>query len=275
MELFEEMVKRVATFGEPLRSMADNISFLDVVSSLAFLAIENGYTRPTFTSDKTIDVKDGRHPVVENMLKVSGGKFVFNDCILADSSEISILTGPNMGGKSTYLRMNALIIIMAQIGSFVPASKTTIGVVDRIFSRVGASDDISAGKSTFMVEMLETATILRQATEKSFIILDEIGRGTSTYDGLAIAWAVIEALGLNIMARTIFATHYHELAKVKDTVPNVRFLTVKVEEWNEKIIFLHKIEIGFASKSYGINVAELAGFPDKVINRAKELLKSM
>jgi DNA mismatch repair protein MutS len=275
LEIFEEIIKKITSFSDDLKAVIDSVSFLDVVSSLSLLAIENGYTRPTFTNDKTIDIQNGRHIVVENNLKSSGSKFVANNCVMSGDSEILILTGPNMGGKSTYLRMNAIIIIMAQIGSFVPAERAVIGVVDRIFSRVGASDDISAGKSTFMIEMLETATILRQATERSFVILDEVGRGTSTYDGLAIAWAVIEELGLSMKVRTIFATHYHELINIKNTVPNVKFLTVKVEEWNENIIFLHKIEDGFTSKSYGIHVASLAGFPNKVVNRAKELLSSM
>jgi DNA mismatch repair protein MutS len=275
LEIFDEIVRKIAGFSEPLKQLVDNVSFLDVVSSLSLLAFENGYTRPVFTNDKTIDVQNGRHIVVENNLRASGSKFVVNDCILSDGSEILILTGPNMGGKSTYLRMNALIIMMAQIGSFVPADRAVIGIVDRIFSRVGASDDISSGKSTFMIEMLETATILRQATERSFIILDEIGRGTSTYDGLAIARASIEELGRSIKARTIFATHYHELVDISATMPNVRFLTVKVQEWNGRIVFLHKIENGFTNKSYGIHVAALAGFPEHVLERAKELLRSM
>jgi DNA mismatch repair protein MutS len=275
LEIFEEIIKEIVKFADDFKVVFESVSFLDVVSSLSLLAIENGYTRPTFTNDKTIDIKNGRHIVVENNLKSSGAKFVANDCFMSDGSEILILTGPNMGGKSTYLRMNAIIIIMAQIGSFVPADEAVIGIVDRIFSRVGASDDISAGKSTFMIEMLETATILRQATDRSFVILDEVGRGTSTYDGLAIAWAVVEELGLSIRVRTIFATHYHELINIKNTVQSVRFLNVKVEEWNEKIIFLHKIVDGFANKSYGIHVASLAGFPNNVINRAKELLNGM
>ena len=179
-----------------------------------------------------------------------------------------------MGGKSTYLRQNAIIIIMAQIGSFVPADYAKIGVVDRIFSRVGASDDIASGRSTFMVEMLETATILQHATERSFIILDEVGRGTSTYDGLAIAWAVVEDIATRICARTIFATHYHELKELQN-LPQLDFLTVKVEEWNGKIMFLHKIKNGFADKSYGINVAALAGFPKNVLDRAEEVLTKL
>jgi DNA mismatch repair protein MutS len=177
-----------------------------------------------------------------------------------------------MGGKSTYLRQNAIIIIMAQIGSYVPASRAVIGVVDKIFSRVGANDDISSGKSTFMVEMIETAVILRQSTEKSFVILDEIGRGTSTYDGLSIAWAVIEEIHNNIKARTLFATHYHELRQISNCIQNLKFLTVAVAESNGNISFLHKIKDGFADKSYGIHVAQLSGFPKTVLDRAEEIL---
>ncbi|MDR1233572.1 MAG: DNA mismatch repair protein MutS [Holosporales bacterium] len=273
MEVFENITHRISCVKDTIRQVSDNISFIDVITSFAHLAIGNGYSRPAFTNDKRLIIRDGRHPVVENSLRNNGLKFVPNDCNLTDGHEISILTGPNMGGKSTYLRQNAIITIMAQIGSFVPATDAEIGIVDRIFCRVGASDDISTGKSTFMVEMLETATILRQAGEKSLIILDEIGRGTATYDGLAIAWAVIEELANNIRARTLFATHYHELGKLKEYIGNVGFLTVKVEDWNDRIVFLHRIEEGFADRSYGINVAALAGFPEKVILRAQEILK--
>jgi DNA mismatch repair protein MutS len=273
MEIFEEILSKVAFFTETIRRVSDSVSFLDVVTSFAFLAIENDYSRPILSNDKSFCIKNGRHPVVENSLRNRGAKFIPNECDLSAGRELSILTGPNMGGKSTFLRQNAIIAIMAQIGSFIPAEMATIGVIDRIFSRVGASDDISSGKSTFMVEMLETAVILRQATGRSFVILDEVGRGTSTYDGLAIAWAVIEEIANNIKARTIFATHYHELIGLKDCIQNVKFLTVKVSSWNDQIIFLHKIEEGFASKSYGLNVAALAGFPEKVISRAVSIMK--
>ncbi len=274
LAIFEELVRKIAQEEENIKKLSDNISFIDVCSSFAELAIEKHYVRPELTNEKVFDIKGGRHPVVENNLSNSGSNFVENDCEFTDDAFVSILTGPNMGGKSTYLRQNAIIIIMAQIGSFVPASYAKIGVVDKIFSRVGASDDISSGKSTFMVEMIETATILQNATEKSFIILDEIGRGTSTYDGLAIAWAVVEDIIDRIKARTIFATHYHELNGLKKTNPNVKFLSVSVEEWNNQIVFLHKIKEGFTDKSYGINVASLAGFPKSVVNRAEEILKS-
>ncbi len=275
MLIFEDLCKKITNEQENIKALANKISFLDVVSSFAQLAVQNNYTRPVLTHDKIIDIKGGRHVVVENNLKSSGAKFIENDCSIDDSKLVSVLTGPNMGGKSTYLRQNAIIIIMSQIGMFVPAQQATIGIADKIFSRVGASDDISSGKSTFMVEMLETAAILCQATEKSFVILDEIGRGTSTYDGLSIAWATTEEICNTIKARTIFATHYHELIKLKETLTNVQFLTVKVQEWNNQIIFMHKIENGFVDKSYGIHVAALAGFPKRVIDRAENILKNV
>ena len=275
LAIFEELVNFVSKEKDNLRRLSDNISFLDVCSAFARLAIEKQYVRPELTKEKVFDVKSGRHPVVENNLQNSGNDFVANDCQFSKDSFVAILTGPNMGGKSTYLRQNAIIIIMAQIGSYVPAEYAKIGIVDKIFSRVGASDDISSGRSTFMVEMIETATILQHATENSFIILDEIGRGTSTYDGLAIAWAVIEDIITRIKSRTIFATHYHELNNLRESQPNVKFLTVKVEEWNNRIVFLHKIKEGFTDRSYGINVAALAGFPKEVLNRAEEILTKL
>ncbi|MDR1390945.1 MAG: DNA mismatch repair protein MutS [Holosporales bacterium] len=274
LAVFEKLVSMAAKENENIRLVSDSVSFIDVSSSLAELAIENGYVRPELTTEKVLDIKNGRHPVVENSLKNTGANFVSNCCNFSEKSYFSLLTGPNMGGKSTYLRQNAIIVIMAQIGSFVPAKIAKIGIVDRIFSRVGASDDISSGRSTFMVEMIETATILRCATENSFIILDEIGRGTSTYDGLAIACAVAEEIANRIKARTIFATHYHELKRLKESIPDIKFLTVRIDEWNDRIVFLHKIEDGFADKSYGINVAALAGFPKTVLNRAEEILRS-
>lgn len=275
LAIFEWLVNFISKEKENIRQLSDNISFIDVCAGFAELAIEKRYVRPELTGERVLKIKEGRHPVVENKLQNSGNSFVPNDCEFSDDVFMAISTGPNMGGKSTYLRQNAIIIIMAQIGSFVPAEYAEIGVVDRIFSRVGASDDIASGRSTFMVEMIETATILQHATENSFIILDEIGRGTSTYDGVAIAGAVVEDIINRIKARTIFATHYHELNGLKDSYPNVQFLTVKVEEWNNKIVFLHKIIEGFTDKSYGINVAALAGFPQNVINRAKEILNNL
>jgi DNA mismatch repair protein MutS len=243
------------------------------VSSLARLALDNKYVKPTIVEGNIIDIKGGRHPVVENFLLKDGEKFTENDCLIDDKSVISIVTGPNMGGKSTYLRQNAIIVIMAQMGSYVPAREATIGVVDKIFSRVGASDDISSGKSTFMVEMIETSVILRQATKNSFVILDEIGRGTSTYDGLAIAWAIIEEIHNSIGARTLFATHYHEFKNLSEYMENIQFLTVCVDESDGEISFTHRLKNGFADKSYGIHVASLAGFPEKVVHKAEELLQ--
>jgi DNA mismatch repair protein MutS len=275
LAIFEDMMRIVANEQTVIRKVANHISFLDLVTSFAYLAIENNYVKPRLIAERILRIRNGRHPVVENNLRANGVKFIANDCEMIEGGNVVILTGPNMGGKSTFLRQNAIIIIMAQIGSFVPADYAEIGVANRIFSRVGASDDIAAGRSTFMVEMVETATILQQATADSFIILDEIGRGTSTYDGLAIAWAVIEEIANNIGSRTLFATHYHELVKVKDDIPSIKFLTVKVEEWQDEIVFLHRIEDGFADKSYGLNVALLAGFPKRVVDRASIVLKGM
>jgi len=273
--IFNELIEKISKLSAFIKDISNNISFLDVITSFARLAIENNYTRPEISEENILKIIKGRHPVVENNLKNKGGTFVENDCEFTLNNPVSILTGPNMGGKSTYLRQNAVIIIMAQIGSFVPAEFAKIGIVDRIFSRVGASDDISSGRSTFMVEMIETATILHNATQKSFVILDEIGRGTSTYDGLAIAWAVIEEIATKIKSRTIFATHYHELKSLEKTLPQIKFITVDVKEWNGDIVFLHKIKPGFADKSYGINVAGLAGFPKNVLKRAEELLEKL
>ncbi|MBQ8651522.1 MAG: DNA mismatch repair protein MutS [Alphaproteobacteria bacterium] len=271
LQILEDLIKKISTVSDDIRTISESISFLDVTTSFAKLAIDNNYVRPIITDDKTLHIVKGRHPVVEEALKKDGENFVDNDCIVSEESLMSILTGPNMGGKSTYLRQNALIIIMAQIGSFVPAESATIGVVDKIFSRVGASDDISSGRSTFMVEMIETATILQNATDRSFVILDEIGRGTSTYDGMAIAWATAEEIANKIKARTIFATHYHELVNLRETIQSLNFLTVDVKELNNQIVFLHKVTKGYTNKSYGLNVAALAGFPQRVLDRAKEV----
>ena len=271
--IFEDLCSKITEIQKELNDISQKISFIDVVSSFAKLALDNSHTRPILTHEKILNIKNGKHHVVAQHLRSVGGKFVENDSNIDDSKLVSILTGPNMGGKSTYIRQNAIIILMAQIGMFVPATSAVIGIADKIFSRVGAFDDISSGKSTFMIEMLETAAILCQATEKSFIILDEVGRGTSTYDGLSIAWAIVEEICLNIKARTIFATHYHELINIK--IPNVHFLTVTVQEWNDKILFMHKISDGFIDKSYGIHVAKLAGFPKKVLERAAEILKNV
>jgi len=239
---------------------------------LAYVAQQNKYARPSLNDNGHILIKAGRHPVVEKLM--DGGLFIPNDTKLDnDKNCISIITGPNMAGKSTYMRQVALIVLMAQIGSFVPAEKADIGVVDRLFTRVGASDDLASGQSTFMVEMNEVANILRNATQKSLLILDEIGRGTSTFDGLSIAWAVIEHISNKkiLGAKTLFATHYHELTELEDKMDNVNNYCVAVKEEGDDIVFLRKIIPGGADRSYGIQVARLAGIPDIVLNRAKEI----
>ena len=246
---------------------------MDVFACLAEVASRYGYVRPTLTDSPGIDVKGGRHPVVERVMPP--GSFVSNDTrISTGDSQVAVLTGPNMAGKSTYIRQVALIVLMAQIGSYVPADSATIGVVDRIFTRVGLQDDLTTGQSTFMIEMVETASILNQATRRSLVILDEIGRGTSTYDGLSIARSVVEHIhndpGLG--CQTLFATHYHELTRLADTLPRVRNYTVAVSEDDGQVVFLHRILPGAADKSYGIHVAQMAGLPPTVIARAWEVL---
>jgi DNA mismatch repair protein MutS len=249
---------------------------LDVFVSLARVAAENNYCRPLLTDGPDLVIRDGRHPVVE--LMVASGEFVPNDAeIIRKEAQVLLITGPNMAGKSTYLRQNALICIMAQIGSFVPASFAQVGVVDRFFTRVGASDRLARGQSTFLVEMIEVANILNNATDRSFVLLDEVGRGTSTFDGISIAWAVAEYLHETAgrKARTFFATHYHELTEMALLFPRIKNLHIKVKEWNDQIIFLRKIDNGSCDHSYGIQVARLAGVPKKVILRAREILSNL
>ena len=222
------------------------------------------------------DVRGGRHPVVEAALRsTSDTPFVANDCLMDDTTKLILMTGPNMAGKSTYLRQNAVIILLAQMGSYVPSSSAHIGVVDRIFSRVGAADDLAAGRSTFMVEMVETAAILHQATARSFVILDEIGRGTATFDGLSIAWAVVESLCQVNKCRALFATHYHELTQLTTTLPMMVCATMRIKEWNGDVIFLHEVISGCADKSYGIHVAALAGLPAMAVERARQVLETL
>lgn len=264
--------------GEVIRiqKTAKAVAALDVFTSLALVAERNNYIRPTINVQGKIDIKDGRHPVVEQM--IPNGSFICNDTVLDDKKQrISIITGPNMAGKSTYMRQVALIVLMAQLGSYVPASKANIGRVDRIFTRVGASDDLASGQSTFMVEMTEVANILRNATSKSLLVLDEIGRGTSTFDGLSIAWAVVEYISdaKLLGAKTLFATHYHELTELEGKINNVNNYCIAVKEKGDDIVFLRKIVKGGADKSYGIQVAKLAGVPDIVINRAKEIVEEL
>ena len=232
-----------------------------------------GYTCPTIDTSLAFEIKGGRHPVVETALKKDNEAFVPNDCNLAPDDRLWLLTGPNMAGKSTYLRQNALIAILAQIGSFVPAKSAHIGIIDRVFSRVGASDDLARGRSTFMVEMVETATILNQATERSLVILDEIGRGTATFDGLSIAWACVENLHEVNKCRSLFATHYHELTSLTSKLPALSCHSLAVKEWKGDIIFMHNVVSGAADRSYGIHVAKLAGLPPAVIARAQAVLE--
>ncbi|MCR5179596.1 MAG: DNA mismatch repair protein MutS [Lachnospiraceae bacterium] len=275
--LFCRIREKLASGIDRVQKTANAISFIDAYASLATVAEKNRYVRPQIRHDGAIKVKDGRHPVVEQMLQGSD-MFISNDLVLDDKDHlVSVITGPNMAGKSTYMRQAALIVLMAQIGSFVPASSAQIGVVDRIFTRVGASDDLASGQSTFMVEMNEVAGILRNATRRSLLILDEIGRGTSTYDGLSIAWAVIEYISNKriLGAKTLFATHYHELTELEGKIGNVNNYCIAVKESGDDIVFLRKIIKGGADKSYGVQVAKLAGVPDIVIDRAKQILEEL
>ena len=275
-ELFCEVRDKVGAEVVRIQKTAKAVAALDVFASLALVAQRNNYVRPKINEGGVLDIKNGRHPVVEQMIEHD--MFIANDTYLDNQKKrVSIITGPNMAGKSTYMRQTALIVLMAQIGSFVPADKANIGIVDRIFTRVGASDDLASGQSTFMVEMTEVANILRNATAKSLLILDEIGRGTSTFDGLAIAWAVIEHISDTKLcgAKTLFATHYHELTELEGKISGVNNYCIAVKEKGDDIVFLRKIVKGGADKSYGIQVAKLAGVPDSVICRAKELVEEL
>ncbi|WP_373214982.1 DNA mismatch repair protein MutS [Ruminococcus sp. 5_1_39BFAA] len=275
-ELFSEVRDKVGDEVLRIQRTAKAIAALDVFASLALVAERNNFVRPKVNESGVIDIKNGRHPVVERMIE--NDMFIANDTYLdSGKKRVSIITGPNMAGKSTYMRQTALIVLMAQIGSFVPAEKASIGIVDRIFTRVGASDDLASGQSTFMVEMTEVANILRNATAKSLLILDEIGRGTSTFDGLAIAWAVIEHISNTKLcgAKTLFATHYHELTELEGKISGVNNYCIAVKEKGDDIVFLRKIVKGGADKSYGIQVAKLAGVPEPVIQRAKELVEEL
>jgi DNA mismatch repair protein MutS len=276
LEVFSELTDLVKSFSEKIMQAAYALSAIDVSSSLAIVARECNFVRPVLSNNTNFLITGGRHPVVEASLKKNGtNDFVPNDVDLQHSQHLWLITGPNMAGKSTYLRQNALITIMAQMGSFVPATSAQIGVVDRVFSRVGAADDLARGRSTFMVEMVETATILNQATSKSLIILDEIGRGTSTYDGLSIAWSTLEHIHHKLKSRALFATHYHELTKLSDSLSCLTNYSMAVKEWEGKVIFLHQVARGAADRSYGIHVAELAGLPKSVTERAKEILSGL
>ncbi len=257
-----------------LQAIAGALAHLDVLTSFAELAALRKWIRPKLTSDAILEIEDGRHPVLDR--RMSQGEFVPNDCMQSpEAGMVLLITGPNMAGKSTYIRQVALMLLLAQVGSFIPAKKAKIGVADRVFARVGASDELSRGQSTFMVEMVETARILNTATAKSLVILDEIGRGTSTYDGLSLAWAITEHLHEQIGCRTLFATHYHELTQLADMLPQVANLNVAVREWDDSVVFLHRIVPGGADKSYGIHVARLAGIPTSVNERAKDILAQL
>lgn len=273
-ELFGQLRDLAAAHSGRLLAIAEIVSTIDVVAALAQLAVEQNYCKPTLSTESQLQIVGGRHPVLDITQPL--GAFVPNDTTIDDEAGfIHLITGPNMAGKSTYIRQVALITLMAQIGSYVPATSANIGIVDQIFARVGASDELSRGQSTFMVEMTETARILNTATDRSLVILDEIGRGTSTYDGVSLAWAIVEYLHDHLGCRTLFATHYHELTELQQTFSGVRNWSVKVQEWEEKIIFLHKIVSGPADKSYGIQVAKLAGVPDWVNRRADQILKNL
>jgi DNA mismatch repair protein MutS len=271
--LFEEVRKRVAAEIPRLQATADALARLDVLAALARVAAERSYVNPTIVDEPVLEIRDGRHPVIEQVL---GSQFVPNDvCLGVEHPRVAIITGPNMAGKSTYIRQTALLALMAHMGSWVPARSATVGLVDRIFTRVGASDELARGRSTFMVEMSETANILNNATARSLVILDEVGRGTSTFDGVALAWAATEHVARRIGCRTLFATHYHELTELESILDGVANFNVAVREWQDQVIFLHKIVPGGTDKSYGVHVARLAGVPREVVDRAREILADL
>lgn len=276
-EIISSLIEKIRAISDNILATAELLADLDVWYSLATVAQQYSWVRPEIREDDAFDIVGGRHPVIEYVLRSRGDNFVKNDCNL-NAKSVALLTGPNMAGKSTYLRQNAILVVLAHLGSFVPATRASIGICDQLFSRVGASDNLAAGQSTFMVEMTETANILRRATKHSFIIFDEIGRGTATYDGMAIAQAVLEYMD-TLQARTLFATHYHELTALvgdgPDKLGNVSCLTIDVREHNNEIIFMHKIVAGVANRSYGIHVAKMAGMPDSVVRRAESVLSAL
>jgi len=272
-ELFEQVRTQLAAFIAPLQDAAEAVATLDVLAGLGQVALERGYRRPTITQENVLHITDGRHPVLTEQLRE---QFVPNDVHMeTEKDRLLVVTGPNMSGKSTYIRQTALLVLLAQTGSFIPAREATIGLVDRIFTRVGAADELTRGLSTFMLEMVETANILNNATSRSLVILDEVGRGTSTYDGLALAWAISEHIAARVRCRTLFATHYHELTELEGVLDGVKNLNVAVREWAEEVIFLHKIVEGGTDRSYGVHVARLAGVPREVIDRAKQILPQL
>jgi len=275
LALFEELRRAVLERGGAVAAIARALAEIDVAAGLAELAAAERWVRPKLVEAPVLRIRGGRHPVVERALAREHRPFVANDCILEEGRRLWLLTGPNMAGKSTFLRQNALLVVLAQAGSFVPAEEAEIGLVDRLFSRVGASDELARGRSTFMVEMLETATILHRATPRSLVVLDEIGRGTATFDGLSIAWAVVEYLHDVVRCRALFATHYHELTALVDRLPDLAAHTVAVREWKGEVVFLHQVVPGAADRSYGIHVARLAGLPGPVVARARQVLRRL
>ena len=271
----EELTVLAVAAAPQITSTAEAIARLDVAASHAHRAAEGGWVRPQLTDQPCLEIEAGRHPVVETALRDTSERFVANDLSLGPDDRLWLITGPNMGGKSTFLRQTALIAVLAQAGSFVPAARAKIGIVDRLFSRVGASDNLARGRSTFMVEMVETAAILAQASPNSLVILDEIGRGTSTYDGLAIAWAVVEAMHDEVKCRTLFATHYHELTRLAGRLDCLSLHHVRAREWKGDLVLLHEVADGAADRSYGIAVAKLAGLPLAVVARARSVLAKL
>ena len=275
LKLYEDLRQEILTHAEPILMSAEALAEIDVAASLATLALENNWTRPVLNDSMELKIVGGRHPVVEAALKKEQTPFIPNDCVMSEADNLWLLTGPNMAGKSTYLRQNALIVILAQMGCYVPADSAEIGIVDKVFSRVGASDDLARGRSTFMVEMVEVATILNNATPHSLVILDEVGRGTATYDGLSLAWAVVEYLHDKVKARALFATHYHELTSLAGRLKNLSLHTMKIKEWQGDVVFLHEVTEGAVARSYGIHVAKLAGLPSVVVDRANVILSEL
>jgi len=276
LDLYDALVKDVMNYSTEISQTGYVLAALDVYSALAFVAVEGHFVKPIVDGSFIFDVEEGRHWGVELSLKKRGhNEFVANNCANFSNQTLWLITGPNMAGKSTFLRQNALLVVLAQMGSFVPAKRMHLGVVDKLFSRVGASDDLARGQSTFMVEMIETAAILNQATERSFVILDEIGRGTSTYDGLSIAWSCLEYLHTKIGCRALFATHYHELTDLKETLSRLYIVHMSIQEWEGNVVFLYRVQPGKALKSYGLHVARLAGLPSFVLDRAEEVLKML
>lgn len=271
----EDLIGNVLERRDAIATSADVLARIDVAAALAERAAEGGWCRPSFTAEPCLEISGGRHPVVETALAKAGDRFVSNDCTLAPDRRLWLISGPNMGGKSTFLRQNALIVLLAQAGSFVPAQSARLGIVDRLFSRVGASDNLARGRSTFMVEMVETAAILAQATPNSFVILDEVGRGTSTYDGLALAWAILESIHETNKCRCLFATHYHELTRLSESLDAMSLHHVRAKEYRGELVLLHELADGAADRSYGIAVAKLAGLPPQVLARAKSVLERL